>query len=52
MAKEKKERIPKNQPKLKFLKSLEQEDVMHDDHGPVIIGRRDRKPNIPDDQKK
>jgi hypothetical protein len=35
---------------LKFLKNLKTEDQMHDDHGPVIIGRRDRKPKIPEDK--
>ena len=37
---------------VEVLKSLENEDLMHDDHGPVIIGRRDRKPNIPEDKNK
>lgn len=27
-----------------FLKNLEPENEMIDDHGPAIIGRRDRKP--------
>ncbi len=32
----------------KFLKGFE-ENQMIDDHGPVIIGRRDRKPNLPEE---
>ncbi len=34
-----------------FLKSLEEEDQMHDDHGPVIIGSREKKPKIPKEEK-
>lgn len=30
------------------LKSLEREEKMIDDHGPAIIGRRDRQPNLDD----
>lgn len=31
------------------LKNIEEENEMIDDHGPVIIGRRDKKPILPDD---
>lgn len=51
MAKEKKPQPKNTQPSNQFLKSLEEEDQMHDDHGPVIIGRRDRKPRIPEEEK-
>ncbi len=27
-----------------------EEDRMIDDHGPVILGRRDRKPRLPEDE--
>jgi hypothetical protein len=33
-----------------FIKFLMGEDQMHDDHGPVIIGGRDRKPEIPEEE--
>lgn len=50
MAKVKKP-VPKVRSLLEFLKSLQGEDQIHDDHGAVIIGRRDRKPEIPDEKK-
>lgn len=43
---------PKPDSLLKFLKNLGEEDQMHDDHGTVIIGRRDRKPQIPEEKEK
>ena len=32
----------------KFFKKFE-ENQMIDDHGPAIIGRRDKKPNLPEE---
>lgn len=51
MAKMKKQK-PQSNSNTKFLRSMELEDQMHDDHGPVIIGRRDKKPNIPEEKDK
>lgn len=51
MAKEKKPQPKKQQPSPEFLKNLGEEDQMLDDHGPVIIGRRDQKPKIPEEEK-
>lgn len=33
-----------------FLANLEMEDPLHNDHGFAIIGRRDLKPQIPDEE--
>jgi hypothetical protein len=44
-----KEKKPKPKKDLEFLKYLEEEDQMHDDHGPVIIGPREKKPKIPEE---
>ena len=40
-----KEMPPKFNPD--FLKYMERENEMLDDHGPVILGGRDRKPILP-----
>lgn len=48
-----KEELPKQKPNAyeAFLRNLSAEDYAHDDHGPVIVGRRDRKPKIPNTDK-
>ncbi len=50
MSKKTKKSKPKPDLSLKFLNNIEEEARMLDDHGPVIIGRRDRKPKIPEDK--
>jgi hypothetical protein len=37
---------------VEVIQSLAGENQMHDDHGPVIIGRRDRKPTLPAEEVK
>lgn len=51
MPKEKKHQPKNPRINIRFLRSLEEEDRMHDDHGAVIIGRRDQKPIIPEEKK-
>ena len=51
MAKAKKP-VPKVRSMLEFLQALQDEDQMRDDHGAAIIGRRDKKPKIPEIEEK
>jgi len=50
MAKQKPNK-PKGNSLSLYLKRLVGEDRMHDDHGTVIIGGRDKKPKIPEEIK-
>jgi len=51
LMKEKKQPVKNELLKPEQLRNLEQEDQMHDDHGLVIIGHRDRKPVLPPEEK-